>query len=424
MVIGIGLLRMNLSRLVGAGLLAATAACAQTVLDNPGKIADARKLLDTFRGQPVRCDVFPIKPQFNFTLKLQAGYSSHVPQTQSPAEGQKWIVLARVTPKNGSGNPVYLSDVVQLPSAPPGGGRDNEAEVNGFFWLGEGRYDVKLLLFDGSGNTCRKEWQIDAHLSADERTAAPVFAPGTVEGISWSGARATAPKPGVGRLTVLLDVVAESRTSDQILVIDGLAALMDQLPARSVRLVLFDLTEQKEIFRRDGFTAEALPEVAKAVEAVQFEPVDYRVLQNPGGGVDLIEHLVNLEIHSPEPSDAVVFLGARSAYDAKPSPSFGLPPGARQQFFDVLCLPKMRGVPAGFAAPAGGRRYGPPLGTPSRGGPLGRGIDRSSTGNPPNSGRDSVESAVDQLGGKILMADSPESFAAAVAEIARAMGNK
>jgi len=80
------------------GLLAATAACAQTVLDNPGKIADARKLLDTFRGQPVRCDVFPIKPQFNFTLRLQAGYSSHVPQTQSPAEGQKWIVLARVTP--------------------------------------------------------------------------------------------------------------------------------------------------------------------------------------------------------------------------------------------------------------------------------------------------------------------------------------
>jgi hypothetical protein len=87
--------------------------------------------------------------------------------------------------------------------------------------------------------------------------------------------RASAAKDGaLSRLTILLDVApAEQlrtilRTSDEALLIDGLLSLIEELPARSVRLVMFDLTQQKEVFRREGFTTDALPEVVQALNSV------------------------------------------------------------------------------------------------------------------------------------------------------------
>jgi hypothetical protein len=377
-------------RRVTIALLAMTAAAAQAVLDDPKKIADAQKMLDTFRGERVRCEVQPGIPRLSFSLRLQSGYFWNLHLSESKVAGQKWIVLARVTPKGGSRSPVFLSDVVQFPNS---GAIDWEKRAS-HFWVGEGRYNVKFLMFDESGRACRQEWQIEARLSSAERKIHPLLAPNSVASVSWNVAvRPTAIKPvALTRVTILLDVADQIGTSDQIRLLDALTALIDELPVKSVRLVLFDLTQQKEVFRRDDFTSEALPEVAKAMRAVQFEPVNVNVLQNPAGGTDTIENLASQEIHSTEPPDAVVFLGIPSFYRSKPSAYFGQPAGAKPQFFYLLC-------PASLAPGA----YG-----------SGRAVG---FGHRAPVGPDSIEYAVGKLGGKTLWVDTPESFAKAVGEI-------
>jgi hypothetical protein len=417
---------MKIFRPMMIGFLAVTAAAAQAVLNDPKKIEDARWVLDTLHGGRLRCEVFPTRTRFNFSLRLQSGYYWRLHLSPSQLAGQKWIVLVQVTPKSGNRSPAYLSDVIQFP---------NDGDIGpqtrmGHFWVGEGRYAVKFLMFNDSGRACRGEWQLDAHLGSSERKIDPLLAPNSVAGISWNVATHAAGSmlEKVKRLTILLDVADQTRTADQVLLMDALTALIDELQARSVRLVLFDLTQQKEVFRRDVFTSEALPAVTKAMGAVQYEPVNVGVLQNPAGGVALIENLANLEIHSPERSDAVVFLGIPSIYKSKPSAYFGQPPGAKPQFFYLLCpaWQAPRSYPGGPMADVQGdvgRNFPEPVGGTA--GPSGSLPARfpSPRSRSQSRGPDSIAYAVNQLGGKTLNADSPDAFAKAVAEIKRAMGD-
>jgi hypothetical protein len=418
---------MDVRRSVTIGLLAVTAASAQAILDNPKKIADAQRLLDTMRSQPVRCDVFPLKPRLAFSLRMQSGYFWRLHLSRSKVAGQKWIVLAKVTPKEGSQSPKYFSDVVQFPTD---GDIAWEAEV-GHFAVGEGRYDMSFLMFDDRGQTCRKDLQIDAHLNASERLVEPLLPPNTIASTSWTDAPRVirTSSRNLNRLTILLDAADQTRTADQSTLMDALTALIDELPARSRRLVLFDLAQQKEVFRRDEFTSEALPEVAKAMAAVQFEPMQVGALQNPAAAVDLIENLANLEIHSPQPADAVVFLGLPSAYQGKPSVFFGEPRGAKPQFFYVVC-PASR-VPRYYMSSGMMDEIPGPLGMgrviPSTvviAGPAARIPTPSSIPNALGRGSDCIEYLVDRLGGRTLRVDSPEAFAKGVVEITRMLAAK
>jgi hypothetical protein len=214
------------------------------------------------------------------------------------------------------------------------------------------------------------------------------------------------------------------------LLLDALLALMEQMPARSVRLVVFSLDQQKEILRNDHFTLDALPEVARSLD----EPgaVDYRALQNTAGAVDFIESLVNREMHASEPSGAVVFLGPHAIQNTRPSAAFGLAPGAKQQYFYLVWAnPEARHGFAGAGAVAGMRspRFpavrmdaqadDPDIMLPNT--PPGiHPADRPNIR--PNRGPDSIQYAVDQLRGTILKIDSPDSFANAVAEIQSTLG--
>jgi hypothetical protein len=108
---------------------------------------------------------------------------------------------------------------------------------------------------------------------------------------------------------------------------------MERLPARSVRLVVFNLDKQKEIFRRDGFTRESITDVADAISGLNLNLVDYQVLQKPTGFQELLTGLVNGELQSPEPSDAVVFLGPTTHYLDKPPPGIDHAAGAPAPLF-------------------------------------------------------------------------------------------
>ncbi len=419
-------------RILAIGSLAAAAAPGQTVLSDAKKIADAQKLLDTLGDDQAGCEVSQLKPHVIFSLRVQAGYVVRLPLARSQSQGQKWIVLIRITPQGGNGIPVYLSDVAQFSE---GGVSGLESKVEGSYWLGDGRYAVKFLMFDNRGDLCRKDWQIDARLNSGVSKFKPMLAPGTVGGsVGTAGIPASGDKP-IDRLTIVLHAasVLQRQTLlsplDKMMLLDGVVAVMEELPARSVRLVVCNLEQRRELLRKDGFTLEALPEVARVLDAVQPAAVDYNAVQNPGGAADFVEDLLNQEMHASAPSEAVVFLGPRSLYKNKRHPPFGLPPGTKQQFYYLMCDPTR--FLLSRSSTLDGGNWGAQslaLGLPTTA-PWGA-IQTDPPDNHvwknygPNTGADSIEYAVDQLKGKTMHVDSAGSFAGAVAEIIRLSGTK
>ena len=158
--------------------------------------------------------------------------------------------------------------------------------------------------------------------------------------------------------------------------LSSLASLLETLPARSVRLVVFNLDQQKELFREDALTPQAFDQAADSMNNLQLQLVDYRVLQNRGGHVSLLTDLVNQELQAQEPSDAVIFLGPTARYFDK-VPEFNLSATAPRFFY---------------------LQYKPFYG---------RGADFP----------DSIEFAIKKVRGKAMLIHTPDEFAKAIKQI-------
>jgi hypothetical protein len=328
-------------------------ACAAQVIVDPARVGAVAKALERQADEkPLRCEVTPIKPSLNFGFRFQAGYVVHVPMNQYSGAGHGWAMLTRVTPEGGQ-QPVYLFSRVRLPPIPK---TKVDIEVGGGYLLGEGRYDVEWTLLDDTDRVCRSSWRVDARLDRHERqvnVAMPrdTVADFTLRGRSGRGRGADDVAPV--RLTVLLDAAplvpfrTRLRASDRVILLGLLSSLLERVPTRSVRLVLFNLEQQKTLLRQDAFAPDALGRVAQSLNGVELGRVDYHVLQNPHGHVDFLAGLINQELRAETPSDVVVFLGPETRYgDKVPQAALEEPHGAVPQFFDLQFKAYNRAAPS------------------------------------------------------------------------------
>lgn len=285
------------------------AASAQTILP-PQRGADLFS-----RGSPggLKCQVRQLPPTLDFSFRFRAGYVVAVPLNQFQGPGHRWTVVVRVQ-SGTAGQPVYFVDRLRLPEIPS---TKMYGEAGGGYLLGEGSYRASFVLRDDQSRTCRADWNVEAQLGARDRHVKLAIEPGMAEEVSLRG-RHPANPPGdapLGRLTVLLHAAPVSprrsiiQASDAVTLLGALSSLLDLAPADSVRLVVFNLDRQKEIYRQEHFTPDQLETVRQAMFDLQLGVVDYQTLQHPEGRVDLLAGLVNRELQAENRSDAVVFLG-------------------------------------------------------------------------------------------------------------------
>ena len=290
----------------------------------------------------------------------------------------------RITPAGGA-EPFYLGSYTRLRNVPK---TNAQGEFGGVYQVGEGRYAVDWMLADDLNRVCRKSWKVEAKLAANERGLKLGMTANTAGPITfrrWSQPSDDSDVHPIGRLTVLLHAAplyprsTRFRAQDRVLLVSSLASLLEALPARSVRVVVFNLDQQKELFRQDDLTPDSFDQVAQSTSNLQLQVVDYRVLQNRRGHISLLADLIKQELEASQPSDEVIFLGPTSRfYDKVPDVSLDQHQASAPQFFYFQYKPYW-GREADFP--------------------------------------DSVAMAIRKVKGKTMLIHSPDEFARAIKEV-------
>jgi hypothetical protein len=366
-------------------LAVCTTASAQSIV-NPNRLRNnvVAQLEGAQEGeQALHCEVSPTRPSLNFSFRYQAGYVVSIPMSQYLGSGHGWTMLARVTPEGGDRKPVYLLSRIPLPRIP----KTNVAvNMGGAYLLGEGVYNVRWMMVDDTGRVCRKSWRTDVRRSRADRMVKVAMPPNTVWEIGLRGAR-TLPQASDDaaalRLTIFLHAAplfprrTRMRPNDMVTLMSTVSSLLERVPAQSVRLVLFNLDQQKELYRKDNFLLQDMPQVSQAMTNVELGKVDFQVLQNKSGAVDLLTDMVNRELQAQPPSDAVLFLGpAPRSLDRVPQANLEKPASRAPQFYYFQISPFLGQQPAMLT--------------------------------------DTIKSAVSRMGGKTILIHTPGDFAKAI----------
>ena len=287
----------------------------------------------------LRCDLNPVRPALTFGFRFQAGYTASVPLAQFRGSGHNLTVHTRVTPEGRE--PVYLTKTEALPEVP-----ETKVDVvtGGTFVVGEGNYGLEVLLEDDLHRNCRGSWQVQARRWGSERQLSATIPPGAVEELAESGTRTVDAKPGprIGRLTILVHAAPLSpnlsalQPDDIQRLEDSIASLLRELPARSVRLIAFNLDQRAIIFRKDEFVPGETDELTAALRQLELGLVDYRILRDRPLPMDLLLGLVQAELQDPKPADALIVLGPRTRmHDDVRADALGKRPAAVPPIFDL-----------------------------------------------------------------------------------------
>jgi len=305
----------------------AAGAAAQVPLD-PERFPDLIARIDAsdHAKNTVPCDVLTYPPHLSFDFRFQAGYSLYLPLKHYSGSGDSIRVVTRVTPQGPSAPPVYLTQTLDLPDVP----RKNRAEIQlaGGYFVGEGKYALDLLMLDNDGRVCRKHWQAEAKRSGGSREIQLQIAPGAVVPFTFAAWKAmfdqdrkSSPHPQ--KLTILFHVAPlfrrnmNLRNFDQEMLLGSLSSLLEQIPSTEVKLVAFNLDQQKELFRQENFDGSGWDQLLGAMDKLQLGTVSYDTLAHRAGHVDLLKKLVDEELAGTSHSKAVIFLGPAARQNDK-----------------------------------------------------------------------------------------------------------
>lgn len=337
----------------------------------------------------LNCAVTPIKPRLNYSFRFQTGYVIEIPLRQYTGKGHSIATLFRVTPEESEREPSYFASMIRLREVPA---TKAVLELAGGYVVGEGKYHVDMLITDSSGRVCTKKWNINAKLSNKEDDVPPGMPAGAVDEIAlrrWMGSSKGPGQEGY-KVTILMNVSPMSPRSvrlggyDRVLLLSSLTSVMERLPLRAVRLVLFNLDQQREIYRDENFQPARFGRVAQALANLELGTVDYQTLKNRTGHIDLLTDLIE-EARAGEGtdrSDAILFLGPKPwRFDKAPRSSMPERTAADPPFFYVQFRPQIA-----VAALT-----------------------------------DTIMSAVKHMGGKTFDVYSPGDFAAAIRDLTKAL---
>jgi hypothetical protein len=335
--------------------VAAGRANAQFPLSKEKAAAASRAIDGDIQGEKLDCLIDHVKPFLDFAFRFEAGYVVRCPVKLFDGQAAHLVIHTRVTP--ASGEPVLFGEEYATPGIPTDmRARTNIRHLNSYFemsggfTLGEGDYSVDLLVVDSFDRLTRSHWKLKAaraHGEQDIQVTMRTLTAAPLASRPWDGKLV---EKGQGfRLTVLLDAAPREasalrlRAWDRVFLLDSVASLLRQIPCESVRVVAFNLDQQREIFRDDHFDRAGFRRLSRSLRELELGTVSYSVLKTQQGWADLLANMTNMEVNAENPSDAVIFLGPVTRIMQKVPPS-NLTPARNNspRFFDLEYIPYWR----------------------------------------------------------------------------------
>lgn len=295
--------------------VAAVAASAQSTIPVE-KLPDRWRTLERMADeQQLKCRVRTIKPHLNLGFRFQTGYVVEVPMRQYSGKNHWWAAVLRVTPKNSERQPVWLVSRMRIPPTPEN--TKVTGEFSGSYLVGEGEYETDMLLIDDSNRVCTADWKIRAKLKDKVRQIRPGLPRGMVDDISLRRWRSMRPNELESRrqhdVSILVHAAATTpgrmrmRGYDRSLLMSALSSMLERLPVRNVRLTIFSMDKQQEVYHTPDLNLDTFRQAMDALGRLELGTVDYSALTNRKGHVDLLSELMDRELATKP--DAMIFLG-------------------------------------------------------------------------------------------------------------------
>jgi hypothetical protein len=318
-------------------LFVASNALAQYPLSRPEDVAKVERVMDgREKADPLNCYVQTFTPALNFAFRFEVRFIVQCPLSQF--QGREMDIASYIRVRPLSGNRIMLGERFHLPAIPPerrAGFNWNrlhsEIEWSGVFAVGEGEYPVDLMVIDDH-RVFRKSWRAKASPHGKERKVEVSMSPNTAAPASllfWPEKDDVA-KQKIPRVTLLVDAAPlfprslALRAWDRAFLMNSVTSLMRSLQSDSIRLVAFNLDQQREIFRDESFNRRSLRGLFGSLLSLELGTVSYQTLQKQSGWYSLLSKLVNEKPDSADPSNAVIFLGPSNRIIEK------LPPEVRE----------------------------------------------------------------------------------------------
>lgn len=336
--------------------LVARATCAQTLMAEKDR-PEALRVLDSRSKKSLPCFIdFTRNPRLDFLFRYIAGFAIDCNLGKVVQPGAKLEALLRITPKNGQ--PILMIDKFYVPQVRSDGPTSIYAplshlyvSMSGAFALGPGQYLLELVLIDEQGHTCRKQLTLklaDDTVAIHLRVALPRGSAVPLVEARWDGALAS---KGL-RVTVMLHAYspngAKLHAADRAYLLQSLAAMLDQLPCQSVKLIAFNLDRQQEIFRQNKFDAGGFLRLEEALKQTELGTIPYPAL-SPLGWAKFLANMIRGEATSGDSPDAIILLGAWGSHvrDKVPKDLIEKTEGSNRRIFYFEYFRPVSGDPDG-----------------------------------------------------------------------------
>lgn len=343
-------------RAILALMAVAVVADAQWQLNRSDSEKVNRVLQAGIHGDALKCSVKRVDPFLDFAFRFETGYVLSCPVKDFDGLNSSVISYLRITPEGQP--PVFLANGYRLPAIPPELAKQvnikklrNKFEMSGAFVLGQGQFRVDFLAVDNLSRIYQTHWTLKAKPGGRDQNvplAIPNNTASAFPDYSWNGKACDTHRAG-SRLTVLLDAApmypnaSKLYAWDRAFLLGALSSLLRGTPAESVRLIAFNLDQQRIIFRQDHFDSGGFRKLTRALQTMELRTVSYKTLQHKNGWAELLARLVNEQITGPHPPDSVIFLGPTNRISEKVPETMFLPrTPASPQFFYFEYFPFWR----------------------------------------------------------------------------------
>ena len=283
-------------------------------------------------GDSLTCSVKVVKPNLNFAFRYQTGFVATLPIDQFKPEGRLFAedvaltATLRVRPEKAS-VPLFFQQLYKISQMP----EDDfgHALAKGGIEIGEGNYDIDLVLRTEDGNIYRKSWQIRHELSDEEREIS-MLGPGEVEPLKlvyWNRGGEVASRPF--RVSVLVHATpllfgsVRLRKPDLAVLYSVVSSLCESPSFDPSSITAFNLKRQDVIFHATFVNGPSLIGLLDRLASLNTGTVGLQNLEDPEGRLDLLEDMVQKEAESKDPPDAIVIVGPATRQKNKVDPDSG-----------------------------------------------------------------------------------------------------